>query len=115
MNAVARDIEYAANHVQTANHSTMRGPLSVPETYDVVANLVDMTRRLPQVVDFLVRSVTRADPAEHFDDRGGDVRLTKTVALAGLFEVRPHLDELATFLDRTHNALGHLGRHVTED
>ena len=115
MNAGARDIEYAANHVRTANHSTVRGALDGPETCVVVGNLVELVQRLPQVLDFLARGLRRADPAEHYDDRLTEVGPTLTIAEADLFDARCQVDGLADHLRRAHAHLGHVGRVLTEE
>ncbi|GAA4940172.1 hypothetical protein EV188_106244 [Actinomycetospora succinea] len=112
---VARDIERAADAVRSANHATMRSPITPPDAYDVVGGLADLARRVPQLVEFLTRAMSAAEPAEYFDDRGGETRLTLHVASTGLWCARHDLTELAFHLDQTHNALGHLGRHTPED
>ncbi|MEJ2861453.1 hypothetical protein [Actinomycetospora flava] len=119
MSDLARHVTSAADAVTQANHATFRGLIAPPDAYDVVGGLVDLARRLPQLTDFLIRSITRADPADYFDDRDSDgepdTKLTLTVALAGLFGAGHDLTELAFHLEQTHNALGHLGRHTPED
>lgn len=115
MNAVARDIEYAATSVRAANHSTLRGPLTAPETYAAVGNLVELMQRLPQVLDFLIRSLRRADPAEHYDDRGRDPADALAVAGAQVLDARELLDVVRDHLSDAHNHLGHLGRQTSGD
>ena len=114
MNAVARDIEYAATAVRAANHSTMRGGLDGPETGAVVENLVDLVQRLPQVLDFLVRSLRRADPTAHDDDRGRDPADALAVAGAQVLDARDLLDAVRDHLDNAHQQLGHLGRRMED-
>lgn len=115
MNPLAEAVAATADAARSANHATVRAPITATEAYDVVGHLDDVARRLPQLVEFLTRSITRADAADYFDDRGGDTKLTLTVALTGLFEARHDLDQAAHHLDQTHNALGHLGRRTPED
>ena len=115
MNAVARDIEDAAEDVRRANHSTMRGVLDGPECCVVVGNLVELLQRLPQVVGFLSRSLRRADPDEHRDDRG----LAPDHALSGahtaLDGAREGIGGVVQHLNAAHIHLGHIGRQITED
>lgn len=115
MNAVARDIEYAANHIRTANHSTMRGALTVPQTYEAVGNLVELVQRLPQVLDFLSRSVYRADPAEHFLDSGRHPSEALNFAHGRLDDTHTAITNAIRHLNATHNHLGHLGHLTPED
>ena len=118
MTHLARHITTAADAMTHANHATFRGLIPPPDAYDVVGGLVDLARRLPQLTDFLTRSMTRADAADYFDDRGDDgdgARLALHVAMVGLIAARHDLDQLAHHLDQTHNALGHLGRLTPED
>ena len=115
MTLVARDIERAADAVRTANHSTACGVLDGPQSYDAVGNLVELVHRLPQLVDFLVRSLRRADPAEHYDDRRRPAGHALDHAGACLADARTDLEALAEHLTAAHDDLGHLGRHLQED
>lgn len=114
-NLVARDIERAADAVRSANHVTMRGALDGPETYTVVGNLAELVHRLPQVIDFLARGLSRADRAEHYDDRGVDPAGALRHAYSHLIDARGLVEDVAHQLDQAHNHLGHLGRHIAED
>ena len=115
MNPFARDVERAADAVRTANHSTMRGPLSPQEVYDAVGRLDDLARRLPQVLGFLSRSLGHAEPAEHRDDRGGDPAVTLTGAQAGLVDATDDAERLAHHSTHAHIHLGRLARLIPED
>lgn len=115
MNAVAQDIERAADAVRAANHSTMRGPLTVAETYAVIGSLVDIAARLPQVLDFLTRSIRRADPAGHIDDRLTSPTDALCQASADLTDAGDDLGQLVRRFTAVHNQLGHLGRLPSED
>lgn len=115
MTDLARHVTDAADTIARANHATFRAVITPPEAYDVVGSLGDLGRRLPQLLDFLTRSMTRAEPAEYFDDRGGEAALALHVAMCGLIGARRDLADLAFHLDQTHNALGHLGRINPED
>jgi hypothetical protein len=114
-NLVARDIERAAEAVRSANHATARGVLDDPEACVVVSNLAELVRRLPRVLDFLARSLRRADPAEHRDDRGSDPAGALCLAHGHLADARGLVDDLASQLDHAHTHLGHLGRRLPED
>jgi hypothetical protein len=114
-NLVARDIEHAAEALRSANHSTMRGPLDGPQTYTAVGNLAELAGRLPQLLDYLTRSLRRADPAEHYDDRHRDPADAIAQADADLVDARHQADVLLDHLDAVHNHLGHIGRRLTED
>jgi hypothetical protein len=114
-NLVVRDVERAAEAVRSANHATARGVLDGPEACAVVSNLAELVRRLPQVLDFLSRSLRRADPAEHRDDRGDDPAGGLCQAHGHLSDARGLVDDLAHQLDQAHTHLGHLGRRLSED
>ena len=114
-NLVARDIERAADAVRSANHATMRGALDGPQSAVVVGNLVELAQRLPQVLDFLSRSLRRADPVEHYDDRGADAAWLRQLAGAEVDDARAALGDAAGHLTHAHNHLGHLGRRLSED
>ena len=114
-NLVARHIERAADAVRSANHATMRGTLDGPQSAVVVGNLVELAQRLPQVLEFLTRSLRRADPAEHHDDRGGDPAGALCHAHGHLSDARGLVDDLAHQLDHAHTHLGHIGRRLPED
>ncbi|MCD2194083.1 hypothetical protein LQ327_11930 [Actinomycetospora endophytica] len=112
---IARDIERAAENIRAANHATMRCPLDGPDTYSAVGNLAELLGRLPQVLDYLARSLRRADPAEHYDDRGHDPAHTLDHADADLVDARHQAGALIDHLTAAHNHLGHLGRWLSED
>ncbi|WP_328304786.1 hypothetical protein [Actinomycetospora sp. NBC_00405] len=112
-NLVARKLERAAEAVRSANHATVRGVLDGPEACAAVGNLAELVRRLPQVLDFLARSLRRADPTEHRDDRGADPTGALCHAHGHLSDARALVDDLAHQLDHAH--LGHLGRRLPED
>jgi hypothetical protein len=114
MTSLAAAIAQAADQVRAANHATMRGPLAVGEAYDAVGSLHDLAERLPQLVDFLDRSIQRTDAREHFDDRGTDPGRAILAALGHLDDARFGAIELADHLTFVHNELGHLGRHTPE-
>jgi hypothetical protein len=114
-NLVARDIEQAADALRAANHSAMCGHLDGPQSYSAVGNLAELAGRLPQVLDYLVRSLRRADPAEHYDDRLRDPAHALGLADADLVDARHQADALLDHLNSAHNHLGHLGRRVSED
>jgi hypothetical protein len=112
---VARDVERAADAIRAANHSTMRGPLDGPQAYSAVGNLAELVGRLPQVLDHLARSLRRADPAEHYDDRGHDPGAALDHADADLLGARHQAGALLDHLNAAHNHLGHLGRRLGEN
>lgn len=114
-NLVARDIERAADAVRSANRATMRAALDAPESYDVLGNLVELVQRLPQVLDFVGRSLRRADPAEHHADGGLDVAWLLQSAGVHVLDSRARADDLLDELTAAHNHLGHLGRRLSED
>jgi hypothetical protein len=115
MTRLAAAVDQAADQLRAANHATVRGSITATEAYDVVGNLDDLARRLPQLVDFLTRSLRRADAAEYFDDRGTDPGQALCSADGRLADARHHAVELAAHLTATHNQLGHLGRLNPED
>jgi hypothetical protein len=115
MTRLAAALDQAADQLRAANHATVRGAITATEAYDVVGNLDDLARRLPQVLDFLTRSLRRAAAAEYFDDRGSDPGQALGLAHGHLEDARHHAAELAADLTATHNQLGHLGRLNPED
>jgi hypothetical protein len=115
MNRLAGAVAASADQLRAANHATVRGAISPTEAYDVVGNFDDLAHRLPQLLDFLVRSLRRADGTEHFDDRGTDPGQALRLAHGHLEDARHHADELAAHLTHAHNELGHLGRLHPED
>ncbi|MDD7940922.1 hypothetical protein PHK61_21100 [Actinomycetospora lutea] len=115
MTDLARHLAGASASVALANHATHGPPLTVTDAYDVVGALDELLRRLPQLVGFLVRSTQRADPAEHFDDRGREPAGAIAEAGHALARVVADLDAAGAHATTAHNHLGHLGRHVTED
>ncbi|PVZ10012.1 hypothetical protein [Actinomycetospora cinnamomea] len=114
-NLVARDIERAAEAIRSANHATGRGVLDGLEASAAVGDLAELVRRLPQVLDFLTRSLRRADPTEHYDDRGADPAGALCRAHGHLSDARGLVDDLAHQLDHARTHLGHLGRRLSED
>ena len=72
MTRLAAAVAQAADQLRIANHETVRGSITATEAYDVVGNLDDLAHRLPQLLDYLTRSLRRADAPEYFDDRGTD-------------------------------------------
>lgn len=108
-------IDTASEAVRQANHSTMRAPLDVPGAYPVVGGLAELVGRVPQLLDYLSRSLRRADPAEHYDDRGRDPANALVVAHGHLEDARASVAVACEHLDTAHNHLGHLGRHTLED
>ena len=114
-NSVARDVGQAADAIRTANHSTMRGALDGPESYDVVESLVELVQRLPQVLDFVARSLHRVDPASHFAEAELDVAWLLDLAGAHVSDARHQADAMREQLDHAHDYLGHIGRQITED
>lgn len=115
MNAVAVDIERAADALRNANHSTHRGPLDGPQSYTAVGNLAELAHRVPQLLDFLARSLRRAHAAEQYDDRGRDPSDALTAAGRAVLAARDAITDAARHLDTAHNHLGHIGRRITED
>ncbi|MCD2186195.1 hypothetical protein [Actinomycetospora soli] len=115
MTRLAAAVAATADQLRAANHATVRGAITPTEAYDVVGNLDDLVHRLPQLLDFLVRSLRQADGAEHFDDRGADPGQALGLAHGHLDDARHHAAELAAHLTQAHNQLGHLGRLHPED
>lgn len=112
--SLAQHVEAAAESVRAANHAAHE-PLTGPGAHDVVGSLAELVRRLPQLLGYLARGLRRADPAEHFDDRGQDPATALCHAHSHLADARGLVDDLARQLDQAHNHLGHLGRHISED
>ncbi len=108
-------IDIAGEAVRRANHSTMRAPLDIPGAYSVVGGLAELAGRLPQLLDYLYRLLRRADPAEHYDDRGHDPANALGVACGHLDDARAFVAVACEHLDTAHNHVGHLGRHTLED
>ena len=115
MSRLAAAVAATADQLRAANHATVRAPITATEAYDVVGSLEDLARRLPQVLDFLVRSLRRADPGDYLDDRRQDPDQALGLAHGHLDDARHHAAELAAHLTATHNQLGHLGRLTPED
>ena len=115
MSRLAAAVEQAGGQLRSANHATVRGAISATEAFDVVGNLDDLARRLPQLLDYLTRSLRRAEPAEYFDDRGTPSEQALCLAHGHLEDARHHAAELTAHLTQTHNQLGHLGRLNPED
>ncbi|MEJ2870618.1 hypothetical protein WCD74_22845 [Actinomycetospora sp. OC33-EN08] len=112
---VARDVERAADAIRAANHTSHHGPVDGEGAYAVVGNLVELTGRLPQLLDYLARSLRRADVAAHYDDRGRNPADALDRADDALVEAHRYLGPLHDQLTTAHNQLGHLGRLITED
>jgi hypothetical protein len=115
MTRLATAVDQAAEQLRAANHATIRSAITATEAYDVVGNLDDLARRLPQLLDFLTRSLRRADAGEYFDDRGTDPGQPLCLAHGHLHDARHHAVELAAHLTQAHIHLGHLGRLTPED
>jgi hypothetical protein len=115
MNELAAAVAATADQLRAANHATVRGPITATEAYDVVGHLDDLAHRLPQLLDFLTRSLRRADATEYFDDRGSDPGQALRRADGHLDDARHGAADLAEHLIHVHNELGHLGRHTPED
>ena len=115
MTRLAAIVGQAAEQLRNANHATVRGAITATAAYDVVGNLDDLARRLPQLVDYLTRSLRRADAAEYFDDRGTPSEQALCLAHGHLDDARHHVAELAAHLAQAHNQLAHLGRLDPED
>jgi hypothetical protein len=112
--SLAGCVDEASEAIRAANHAA-RGPVTGPDAYAVVGSLTELVQRLPQLVDHLVRGLRRADPAEHYDDRGRDPADALQLAHGALLLAGDRLTDLALELDAAHNHLGHLGRHTKED
>ena len=111
----ARDVERAAEALRDASHASHHGLVDGPGAYAVVGNLVELTGRLPQLLDYLARSLRRAEVAAHYDDRGSDPADALDRADDALVEAHRYLGPLYDQLTTAHNQLGHLGRLITED
>lgn len=112
MTALAQHIDTAGDAVRAANHATMRRPLDGPESYAVVGGLAELAGRLPQLLDYLSRSLRRADPAAHYDDCGRDPADALDVAHGHIDEARAAVVQAGEHLNAAHNHLGHLGHHI---
>ena len=108
-------LDQAAEAIRAANHATSRGPLAATDAYGVVGDLTLITGRLPQLLDYLVRSLHRADPADHYDDRGTDPTDALAMAQGYLDDARHDAAELTEHLNHAHNHLSHIGYRVPED
>ena len=115
MTRLAAAVAQAADQLRAANHATVRGSITATEAYDVVGNLDDLAHRLPQLLDYLTRSLRRADAVEYFDDRGTPSEQALCLAHGHLDDTRHHAAEMAAHLTAAHNELGHLGRRNPED
>ena len=115
MTRLAAAVAQLADDAQAANHATVRGAITATDAYDVVGNLNELANRLPQLLDFLKRSLRRADSGDYFDDRGTDPSQALCLAHGHLDDVRHHIAEMAAHLTQAHNHLGHLGRTDPED
>ncbi|NMO91803.1 hypothetical protein [Actinomycetospora sp. TBRC 11914] len=115
MSRLAAAVAATADQLRAANHATVRGPITATEAYDVVGHLDDLAHRLPQLLDFLIRSLRRADAVEYFDDRDSPSEQALCRAYGHLDDTRHHAAEMAAHLTAAHNQLGHLGRHHPED
>ena len=112
---VAEHVDHAAERLRSANHAA-HGALDISASYAVVGNLSLLIARLPFLLDQLRRSVRRADPGEHYDDRP-DVPVARTLvaALDRLDDLRVLALDLDEHARAAHNHLGHIGRRLTED
>ena len=115
MTDLAAAVDRAADQLRSANHATVRASITATDAYDVVGSLDDLADRLPQLLDFLTRSLRRADVSEYLDDRGTDPGEALCLAHGHLDDVRHHAAEMAAHLTQAHNQLGHLGRLNPED
>lgn len=105
---LASHIDQASEAVRAANHAA-RGRVTGPGAYAVVGGLAELVHRLPQLLDHLARGLGRAEPAEHFDDRGNDPADTFRFAHGALLIAGDRLADVTKELDAAHNHLGHLG------
>lgn len=115
MTDLAHHLDTASEAVRAANHATMRAALDGPESYQAVGALAEITDRLPQVLDYLTRSLRRAEPVEHCDDRGADAASTLCLAHGHIADARGFVTAAADQLHTAHNQLGHIGRRAAED
>ncbi|MDD7938071.1 hypothetical protein PHK61_06530 [Actinomycetospora lutea] len=115
MTALAQHVDTASDAVRAANHATMRAPLDGPESYAVVGGLTELAGRLPQLLDYLSRSLRRADPAAHYDDRGRDPSGALHAAHGHLDDACAAVVQAGEHLSTAHNHLGHLGRHTASE
>ncbi|GAA4834307.1 hypothetical protein GCM10023201_23230 [Actinomycetospora corticicola] len=106
--------EEASAALRAANHATFRETVTVPDVYDLVGDLDDLVRRLPQLFGFLGRSVERA-PGRYFDDRGNNPAATLQAAAHALAEATGYVDLVAVQLATTQVHLGHIGLVIAED
>ena len=97
-----------------ANHATFRETPTVPDTYDLVGSLDQLTRRLPQLLGFLGRSIHRAS-GRLCDDRGRDPSEAVGQAVGALDAAVGAVDLVVIQLATAQNALGHLGFDLSED
>ena len=112
--ALAGHVDRASESVRAANHAAL-GPVTGPDAYAVVGALAELVHRLPQLLDYLGRGLRRADPTQHYDDRGTNPADALHRAHGHLIDARGLVDDLADHLDQAHNHLGHLGRQTRED
>ena len=109
MNELAAAV--AADQLRAANHAIVRGSITATEAYEVVGSLDDLAGRLPQVLDFLVRSLRR-DGGDYFHARDRSPEQAIDRAHSHLDDARHHAADLAADLTTAHNQLG---RHTPED
>lgn len=112
--SLAGCVDEASESIRAANHAAA-GPVTGSDAYPIVGSLGELVHRLPQLVDYLARGLRRADPTEHYDDRGHDPADALQLAHGALLLAGDRLSDLAHELDAAHNHLGHLGRRITED
>jgi hypothetical protein len=60
--SLAGCVNEASESIRAANH-TARGPVTGPDAYAVVGSLAELVHRLPQLLVYLARGLSRSDPA----------------------------------------------------
>ncbi len=115
MTGLAAAVAQVADDAQLANHATMRAPISATEVYDAVGSLDELAHRLPQLLEFLIRSLRSGSSRDYFDDRGTDPGPALVLAGGALDDARRDVLKLSAHLTDAHNHLGHLGRLNPED
>lgn len=105
----------AAAAITSANHATFRETIYLPDAYDIVGNLDLFMGRLPQLIGFVQRSVHRALPHLHYDDRGRDPSEALADASDALLGLLGAIEGAHVHSRHAHSALGHLGLITPED